>query len=336
MFDLLNTLLLITVGLVIVVPVLNVIASSFSSSAHILAGNVTIYPRGFTLESYERILRYKLVLSGFLNSLFYVVAGTSLNLMLTVFLAYPLSRKDLRGLAVIGIFVLIPMFFRGGIVPTFLLVNSLGLVNTRWAVILPAGLSIWNTIVARTYFANLPRELTEASEIDGCSDFRFFAQIVLPLSRPILAVLVLLYAIDHWNSYFNALLYLFDESLFPLQLVLARILIINESIIAQAHGGRGYRHPHAHGEHGDLADAQVRAYRGCQRADDDPLPVHPETFRQGRDDRVHQGIAGCDWRCTCRASRGSAGPWPARSASPTWCAECRWAPTGRRRRTARL
>ena len=187
--------------------------------------------------SYERIFRYKLVLSGFLNSLFYVVAGTSLNLMLTVFLAYPLSRKDLRGLAVIGIFVLIPMFFRGGIVPTFLLVNSLGLVNTRPAVILPAGLSIWNTIVARTYFANLPRELTEASEIDGCSDFRFFAQIVLPLSRPILAVLVLWYAIDHWNSYFNALLYLFDESLFPLQLVLARILIINESIIAQAMAG---------------------------------------------------------------------------------------------------
>ena len=109
--------------------------------------------------------------------------------------------------------------------------------HTRWAVILPAGLSIWNTIVARTYFANLPRELTEASEIDGCSDFRFFAQIVLPLSRPILAVLVLWYAIDHWNSYFNALLYLFDESLFPLQLVLARILIINESIIAQAMAG---------------------------------------------------------------------------------------------------
>ena len=236
-FDLINTLLLITVGLVIVVPVLNVIASSLSSSDHVLAGDVTIYPRGFTLVSYERIFRYKLVLSGFLNSLFYVVAGTTLNLMLTMFLAYPLSRKDLRGLAVIGIFVLIPMFFRGGIVPTFLLVNSLGLVNTRWAVILPAGLSIWNTIVARTYFANLPRELTEASEIDGCSDFRFFAQIVLPLSRPILAVLVLWYAIDHWNSYFNALLYLFDESLFPLQLVLARILIINESIIAQAMAG---------------------------------------------------------------------------------------------------
>ena len=236
-FDAVNTLLLLSVGLVIVIPVLNVVASSFSSSDHILAGDVTIYPRGFTLLSYERIFRYKLVLSGFLNSLFYVTAGTSLNLVLTVCLAYPLSRRDLRGLAVIGIFVLIPMFFRGGIVPTFLLVNSLGLVNTRWAVILPAGLSIWNTIVARTYFANLPQELTEASEIDGCSDLRFLAQVVLPLSRPILAVLVLWYAIDHWNTYFNALLYLFDESLFPLQLVLARILIINESIIAQAMAG---------------------------------------------------------------------------------------------------
>jgi len=236
-FDVINTLLLVTVGLLIVVPVLNVVASSFSSSDHILAGDVTFYPRGFTLLSYERIFRYKLVLSGFLNSLFYVVAGTSLNLVLTVFLAYPLSRKDLRGLAVIGIFVLIPLFFRGGIVPTFLVVNSLGLVNTRWAVILPAGLSIWNTIVARTYFANLPRELTEASEIDGCSDFRFLASVVLPLSRPILAVLVLWYAIEHWNTYFNALLYLFDESKFPLQLVLARILIINESIIAQAMAG---------------------------------------------------------------------------------------------------
>ena len=126
------------------------------------------------------------------------------------------------------------MFFRGGIVPTFLVVNSIGLVKTRWAVILPAGLSIWNTIVARTYFANLPQELTEASEIDGCSDLRFLAQVVLPLSRPILAVLVLWYAIDHWNTYFNALLYLFDESLFPL---------------------------------------------------------HPETLREGSDDRLHQGIA---------------------------------------------
>ena len=236
-FDVINTLLLFTVGLLIVVPVLNVVASSFSSSGHILAGDVTVYPRGFTLLSYERIFRYKLVLSGFLNSLFYVTAGTSLNLVLTVFLAYPLSRKDLRGLAIIGIFVLIPLFFRGGIVPTFLVVNSLGLVNTRWAVILPAGLSIWNTIVARTYFANLPRELTEASEIDGCSDVRFLASVVLPLSRPILAVLVLWYAIEHWNTYFNALLYLFDESKFPLQLVLARILIINESIIAQAMAG---------------------------------------------------------------------------------------------------
>ena len=236
-FDVFNTLLLVTVGLLIVVPVLNVVASSFSSSDHILAGDVTVYPRGFTLLSYERIFRYKLVLSGFLNSLFYVTAGTSLNLVLTVCLAYPLSRKDLRGLAIIGIFVLIPMFFRGGIVPTFLVVNSLGLVNTRWAVILPAGLSIWNTIVARTYFANLPQELTEASEIDGCSDLRFLAQVVMPLSRPILAVLVLWYAIDHWNTYFNALLYLFDESKFPLQLVLARILIINESIIAQAMAG---------------------------------------------------------------------------------------------------
>ena len=182
-----------------------------------LAGDVTVHPRGFTLLSYERIFRYKLVLSGFLNSLFYVTAGTSLNLALTVFLAYPLSRKDLRGLAVIGIFVLIPLFFRGGIVPTFLVVNSLGLVNTRWAVILPAGLSIWNTIVARTYFANLPQEFTEASEIDGCSDLRF--------------------------------------------------------------------------QHGDLADAQVRAYRRCQRADDDPLSVHPETLRQGCHDRLHQGVA---------------------------------------------
>ena len=236
-FDVLNTLLLVTVGLLIVVPVLNVVASSFSSSDHILAGDVSVYPRGFTLLSYERIFRYKLVLSGFLNSLFYVTAGTSLNLVLTVFLAYPLSRKDLRGLAIIGIFVLIPLFFRGGIVPTFLVVNSLGLVNTRWAVILPAGLSIWNTIVARTYFANLPRELTEASEIDGCSDYRFLASVVLPLSRPILAVLVLWYAIEHWNTYFNALLYLFEESKFPLQLVLARILIINESIIAQAMAG---------------------------------------------------------------------------------------------------
>jgi putative aldouronate transport system permease protein len=237
LFDIANTVFLCMMGLVIVVPVLNIVASSFSSSDHILAGEVTIYPKGFTLRSYDMVFNYNLVLSGFANSVVYVVAGTTLNIVLTILLAYPLSRKDLRGLAMINIFVLIPLFFRGGIVPTYLLVNSLGLINTRLAIILPVGISVFNAIVARSFFANLPKELSEASEMDGCSDFRFFAQVVIPLSKPILAVLILWYAIDHWNSYFNALLYLYDESLFPLQLVLGRILVIQQSIIAQAMAG---------------------------------------------------------------------------------------------------
>ena len=236
-FDIVNTIFLCVVGLIILVPVLNVVASSFSSSDHILAGDVTIYPRGFNFRSYNMIFRYNRVLSGFINSVIYVVVGTSINIVLTVFLAYPLSRRDLRGLSIISIFVIIPMFFRGWIVPTYLLMNSLGLINTRLAVILPIALSIFNTIVARTFFSRLPKELSEASEMDGCSDFRFFFQVVLPLSKPILAVLVLWYAIEHWNSYFNALLYLYDEALFPLQLVLGRIMIIQQSIIAQAMAG---------------------------------------------------------------------------------------------------
>lgn len=222
-------ILLITFLLAVLLPLLNILASSFSDPLAVSAGRVTFWPVGFTLEGYSRTLGDPTILRGFANSLIYTVVGTTISLTLTVALAYPLSRLDFWGRRVIILGVIFTMLFAGGLIPTYLVVQDLGLLDTRWALILPQAVGVWQVIIAMAFFrSSIPDELYEAAQIDGASDLRFLWSVVIPLSKPLLAVIALMYAIFQWNSYFDALLYLRNPDLYPLQLVLRNILILNQ------------------------------------------------------------------------------------------------------------
>lgn len=182
-----------------------------------------------SLEGYIAVFKHHLLLNSFKNSIFYTVVGTLINVSVTITAAYALSRKDLFGKNLIMLLFVFTMFFNGGLIPTYILVQSLGILNTPWALWLPLAVSIWNLIIARAYFqATLPHELLEAAQMDGCNDFKFLFKIAMPLSGPIIAVISLFYAVGHWNQYFNALIYLNDPQLYPLQLVLREILILSQ------------------------------------------------------------------------------------------------------------
>ncbi|GAB3743040.1 carbohydrate ABC transporter permease [Microlunatus parietis] len=220
---------LLTAGMIVVlVPLVHIVASSFSSPAAVSSGHVLLWPVDFSLRGYEAVLSNPQILTGYGNSLFYTVAGTLISTTLTIAIAYPLSRRGFRGRNVIMTLVLITMLFSGGLIPTYLVVQQLGLLDTRWALLLPNAIAVWQVIIARTYFRSaIPDELAEAAELDGSSDLRFLWSVVLPLSKPMIAVIALMYAIGQWNAYFDALIYLKDSSLQPLQLVLRNILILN-------------------------------------------------------------------------------------------------------------
>jgi putative aldouronate transport system permease protein len=210
-------------------PLVFVVSASISDPSAIMAGKVVLFPVGFTLKAYEAVLDYDLIWVGFSNSLFYTVAGTLVNLFVTILAGYALSRRDLVGRNFFIFLFAFTMLFNGGIVPTYLVVNQLGLINSRWALIIPQALSVWNLIITVTYFrTSIPIELLEAAQLDGCSDFKYLAQVALPLSAPIVAVLILFYAVGHWNEYFSALLYLNDQALYPLQIMLRNILVQNQ------------------------------------------------------------------------------------------------------------
>lgn len=229
-FNAANVLFLTAYLLVVLYPLLYVLSASLSSPAAVTAGQVRFWPVEPTFIAYETIFKDPAIVRGFLNSIFYAVAGTTVNVVLTLLAAYPLSRKDLRGRGAIMLFFFFTTLFSGGLIPTYLVVRDLGLLNTRWALILPGALSVWNLIITRTYFQSaIPDELLDAARIDGANDFRFLRDVVLPLSGPIIAVNALFYAVGHWNAYFDALIYLTDESLFPLQLVLRDILVLNQT-----------------------------------------------------------------------------------------------------------
>ncbi len=223
--------IVLTVYLVIILyPLVYLVSASFSSPTAVTAGLVQLWPVEPTAIAYETIFKDPAIVRSFLNSIFYAVAGTAVNIVLTLLAAYPLSRPDLRGRGWIMFFFFFTTLFSGGLIPTYLVVRDLGLLNTRWALILPAALSVWNVIITRTYFqSTIPGELLDAARIDGASDFRFLRDVVLPLSGPIVAVNALFYAVGHWNAYFDALIYLQDESLYPLQLELRQILVQNQT-----------------------------------------------------------------------------------------------------------
>ncbi|UFU02889.1 carbohydrate ABC transporter permease [Ruania suaedae] len=221
-------ILLTTFLLVVLLPLWYIVVSSFSSPEAVSAGRVFLWPVDFTLRGYEVVLTNPTILTGFANSFFYTIAGTAISVTLTVMLAYPLSRADFVGRKVLTAAVVFTMLFAGGLIPTYLVVQNLGMLDTRWALLIPKAVAVWPAILAITYFRTaIPDELREAGEIDGASDLRILWKVVLPLSAPMLAVIALMYAIVQWNSYFDALIYLRDDSLYPLQLVLRNILILN-------------------------------------------------------------------------------------------------------------
>ena len=229
-FDVFSYTLLSLLLLVVLYPLYFVVISSISNPDLVNLGKVTLYPRGVTLEGYRRIFSDATLWLGFRNSFLYTVLGTCLNVVLTLTAGYALSRTDLAGRNVFMFLIVFTMFFGGGLIPTYLLVKGLGLVNTIWAMILPNAVSAYNIIITRTFFqGSVPGELLEAAKMDGSSNTRFFLQIVLPISLPIVAVMVLFSAVGHWNSYFQALIYLKDDELQPLQIILRKILISGEA-----------------------------------------------------------------------------------------------------------
>ncbi|MDQ0876539.1 putative aldouronate transport system permease protein [Paenibacillus sp. V4I3] len=237
LFDILNLIFLTVVGLTVLYPLYFVVIASFSNPDAVNSGEMWLFPKDITFEGYNRIFQDSRIWIGYLNTVKYTLVGTLVNVLLTVMGAYALSRKDLYGRNVVMLFFIFTMFFSGGLIPTYLLVKDLGMLNSMWALILPKAVALFNLIVTRTFFqTTLPDELLEAAKMDGCSDFRFFFNFALPLSKPIIAVIGLYYGVSHWNSYFDALIYLNREAAYPLQLILRNILIQSQ-ISAQMLGG---------------------------------------------------------------------------------------------------
>lgn len=233
-FDGVIFVILTFVLLIVAYPLYFIIISSFSSPDKVSSGQVVFYPLGFTLEGYKKVFENSQVITGFINSLIYTTVGTFVNLLLTIPTAYALSRRKFQGRKAVTIFYMITMFISGGMIPTYLVVQKLGLLDSMWSLILPGSLSVYNMIVARTFFQqNISEELYEAAELDGCGHGRFFFSIALPLSKAIIAIMVLYYGVGHWNSYFNALLYMQTEDKYPLQLVLRSILVQNSAQLSQ-------------------------------------------------------------------------------------------------------
>ena len=221
-------LFLVVVLLIVLYPMIYIVSASFSNPLAVTAGKVWLYPVDFSLRGYEVTFQNPQIVTGYLNSLFYTVAGTLISVVLTVFVAYPLSRRDLYGSNILMFLITFTLIFSGGLIPTYLVVKQLGMIDTRWALLIPQAIAAFQVIIARTFFRSaIPDELVEAAELDGCNDLQFLWRVVLPLAKPIIAVLALMYAVAQWNGYFDALIYLKSSDLQPLQLVLRNILILN-------------------------------------------------------------------------------------------------------------
>ena len=224
-----NYVLLALLLVIVLYPIIYIISCSFSSGSALMAGRVRLLPVEFTFDSYKAVFKYQSIWSGYKNSIIYTFVGTLISIIFALFAAYPLSRDDFRGQKLFTGLFLFTMMFSGGLIPTYLLVRNLKLIDTMWAIVLPGAVSAYNMIVARTFFKQtIPKELMEAAEMDGCSDFKFFSRIVIPLSTPIIAVLCLWVAVSLWNSYFNPMIYINSEDKYPLQLVLRRILLMSQ------------------------------------------------------------------------------------------------------------
>ena len=228
-FIILIYILLAAIMLVVFLPLVYIVSASFSDPQAVISNEVWFLPVRPTLRGYQAVFKNRNILTGFANSFYYMIVGTLVNIVMTVMCAYPLSRKEFTARNKVAMIFVFTMYFSGGLIPTYMLVNSLGLVNTRWSMIIPSAMSTYNMIICRTYFVNsIPDELYEAGQLDGCTPFKYLLRVVVPLSKPILAVLVLYYGVTKWNSYFDAMIYLKSQTMVPLQIVLRDILILNQ------------------------------------------------------------------------------------------------------------
>lgn len=233
-FDAFLFIVLTLIFLIVAYPLYFVIIASISNPSAVAAGTVAFWPKGINFRGYVEVLSNQKVVQGFINSIIYTAAGTLLNLVITIPTAYALSRKDFGGKKAVMIFYMVTMFISGGMIPTYLVVSGLGMLDTMWALIVPGALSVFNMIVARTFFeSSLPEELWEAARVDGCGHTKFFFKVALPLAKAIIAIMVLYYGIGHWNNYFSSLIYMKTEARFPLQLVLRSILVQNATALSQ-------------------------------------------------------------------------------------------------------
>jgi len=215
--------------LVVGYPLIFIVSASFSNGFAIQSGKVLLWPVDVTLEGYKAVFGHKLIISGYSHTILYTVLGTFLNVSATLICAYPLSRRDMQWKGFYMFLFVFTMYFGGGMIPTYLMMRTLGIINTTWVMVLPGLISTYNMIITRTFIqSNIPQEMLEAAQIDGCSDFQYFFRMVLPLSKAVIAVITLYYAVGHWNAYFNALIYLTDRERYPLQIILREILVANQ------------------------------------------------------------------------------------------------------------
>ncbi|WP_026486273.1 carbohydrate ABC transporter permease [Caldanaerobius polysaccharolyticus] len=228
-FDIIVYGLCILIFIVIAYPCYFIVIASVSNANLVATGQVTLYPKGFSLYGYKQIFQDGRIWIGYKNTIIYTVLGTLVNLLFTLPAAYALSRKEFSARRVIMLFFVFTMFFNGGLIPTYLLIKQLHLIDTMWVFIIPFCVNVFNLIITRTFFEeSIPKELYEAASLDGCSHFQFFGKIVLPLSKPIIAVMALYYMVGHWNDFFTALIYIKSDNLKPLQIILRDILLVNQ------------------------------------------------------------------------------------------------------------
>jgi putative aldouronate transport system permease protein len=229
-FHITVNLISVLIIIIMLVPLIFVVAASFSDPDLVLKGKILLIPKGITTAAYSMVFENADIWRGYLNTIIYTITGTLVSVTLTILAAYPLSRSTFFGRKILLLILLFTMYFNGGMIPTYLLVRDMGIYNSIWAIILPSAISTYNLIVAKTFFENsIPKELYESAFLDGCGNIKMLSKIVLPLAKSIMAILILYYAVDMWNSYFNALIYLKDDNKYPLQIILRNILLIGQT-----------------------------------------------------------------------------------------------------------
>lgn len=228
LFDIFNVLFLLFVAFITLYPMYYIFIVSISKGQYIAQGAVTFLPKGINFDAYKMVFNHQDIWRSYLNTIIYTVVGTAINVVMSAMCAYPLSRPDFYGRKVFTFMITLTMFISGGMIPMYLVINKLKMINTIWAIVLPPAISTYNMIIMRTFFQNIPRSLEESAYLDGANDLQILFKIILPLSKPILATMTLFYAVGHWNSYFSAMLYLNEKSKYPVQILLREIVVMGE------------------------------------------------------------------------------------------------------------